>query len=164
MPETITISLDAMGGDAGPAMVIGGAAIAIERRPDLRFVIFGEERAVRPGARRRIRACATTPTFHHCDVTVQMDDKPSQALRKGRWKSSMWRSVQAVRDGEAGAAVSAGNTGALMAMAQVLPEAAARHRAPGDRRDLADAEGREHRARRRRDDRRRRRACWSISR
>jgi glycerol-3-phosphate acyltransferase PlsX len=47
-----------------------------------------------------------------------MEDKPSQALRKGRWKSSMWRAVQAVRDGEAGAAVSAGNTGALMAMAK----------------------------------------------
>jgi glycerol-3-phosphate acyltransferase PlsX len=47
-----------------------------------------------------------------------MDDKPSQALRKGRWKSSMWRSVQAVRDREASAAVSAGNTGALMAMAR----------------------------------------------
>jgi glycerol-3-phosphate acyltransferase PlsX len=56
--------------------------------------------------------------LHHCDVTVQMEDKPSQALRKGRWKSSMWRSVQAVRDGQASAAVSAGNTGALMAMAK----------------------------------------------
>ena len=48
MPETITISLDAMGGDTGPEVVIGGAAIAIDRRPDLRFLIFGDEKAVRP--------------------------------------------------------------------------------------------------------------------
>jgi glycerol-3-phosphate acyltransferase PlsX len=117
MSQSITISLDAMGGDTGPEVVIGGAAITLERRPDLRFAIFGEERVVRPvlDAYPRVRNVAT---FHHCDVTVQMDDKPSQALRKGRWKSSMWRAVQAVRDGEAGAAVSAGNTGALMAMAK----------------------------------------------
>ena len=117
MPETITISLDAMGGDTGPEVVIGGAAIAIDRRPDLRFLIFGEEKAVRPvlDANPRVREKSE---FHHCGVTVQMDDKPSQALSKGRWKSSMWRSIQAVRDRQAGAAVSAGNTGALMAMAK----------------------------------------------
>jgi glycerol-3-phosphate acyltransferase PlsX len=117
MSQTITISLDAMGGDAGPEVVIGGASIILDRRPDLRFAIFGEEDVVRPvlDAYPRVRDVSA---FHHCDVTVQMDDKPSQALRKGRWKSSMWRTVQAVRDGEAGAAVSAGNTGALMAMAK----------------------------------------------
>ena len=117
MSQTITISLDAMGGDAGPEVVIAGAAIALSRRPDLRFVIFGQEELVRPvlDANPRVRAVSA---FHHCDVTVRMDDKPSQALRKGRWKSSMWRSVQAVRDGQADAAVSAGNTGALMAMAR----------------------------------------------
>jgi glycerol-3-phosphate acyltransferase PlsX len=117
MSQTITISLDAMGGDSGPDVVLGGAAIAVDRRPDLRFLIFGDENVVRPllDAKTRVRDVSR---FHHCSVTVQMDDKPSQALRKGRWKSSMWRAVQAVRDGEAGAAVSAGNTGALMAMAK----------------------------------------------
>ena len=117
MPETITIALDAMGGDVGPQVVIGGAAIALDRRPDLRFLIYGEEDVARPvlDAHPRVR---DRSEFHHCSVTVQMDDKPSQALRKGRWKSSMWRSVQAVRDGQAAAAVSAGNTGALMAMAR----------------------------------------------
>jgi phosphate acyltransferase len=117
MSQTVTISLDAMGGDSGPAVVIGGAAIALDRRPDLRFLIFGDENIARPviNANPRVRERSE---FHHCDVTVQMDDKPSQALRKGRWKSSMWRCVQAVRDGEASAAVSAGNTGALMAMAR----------------------------------------------
>ena len=117
MPETITISLDAMGGDTGPEVAIGGAAIAIDRRPDLRFLIFGDEAAVRPvlDANPRVREKSE---FHHCSVTVRMDDKPSQALRQGRWKSSMWRSIEAVKDGDAGAAVSAGNTGALMAMAR----------------------------------------------
>jgi glycerol-3-phosphate acyltransferase PlsX len=117
MAQTITISLDAMGSDAGPEVVIGGAAIALDRRPDLRFIIFGEEDAVRPVLAQNPRVREVSE-FEHCSVTVQMDDKPSQALRKGRWKSSMWRSIQAVRDGQAGAAVSAGNTGALMAMAK----------------------------------------------
>jgi glycerol-3-phosphate acyltransferase PlsX len=54
----------------------------------------------------------------HTDVAVKMDDKPSQALRHGRWKSSMWLAIDAVKKGEADVAVSAGNTGALMAMAR----------------------------------------------
>src|SRR6185295_16117096 len=56
--------------------------------------------------------------FVHTEVVVRMDDKPSQALRRGRWKSSMWLAIDAVKKGEADAAVSAGNTGALMAMAK----------------------------------------------
>ncbi len=117
MSQTITISLDAMGGDAAPDAVIGGAAIAIDRRPDLRFLIFGDEAVVRPALDANPRVKEKSE-LRHASVAVQMDDKPSQALRKGRWKSSMWRTIQAVRDHEAGAAVSAGNTGALMAMAK----------------------------------------------
>ena len=56
--------------------------------------------------------------FVHCEVAVRMDDKPSQALRHGRWKSSMWRAIEAVKTGDADACVSAGNTGALMAMSK----------------------------------------------
>jgi glycerol-3-phosphate acyltransferase PlsX len=117
MPQTITISLDAMGGDAAPDMVIGGAAIALDRRPDLRFLLYGDEAVVGPtlAANSRVKEKSE---LRHCTVSVQMDDKPSQALRKGRWKSSMWRAIEAVRNAEAGAAVSAGNTGALMAMAK----------------------------------------------
>jgi glycerol-3-phosphate acyltransferase PlsX len=117
MPHFITISIDAMGGDSGPTVAVEGAAIALERRPDLRFLFFGEQAALEPLLESRTRLRAVSQ-FHHCSVTVQMHDKPSQALRKGRWKSSMWRSVEAVRDGAAAAAVSAGNTGALMAMAR----------------------------------------------
>lgn len=117
MPDPIIISLDAMGGDDGASTVIAGADVAIERSPEIRFVIFGDSAVVTPLLEQfpRVREASE---FTHCDVTVQMDDKPSQALRKGRWKSSMWRAIQAVRDGEAHAAVSAGNTGALMAMSK----------------------------------------------
>ena len=61
---------------------------------------------------------AAASTFVHCDIAVRMDDKPSQALRQGRWKSSMWKAVEAVKLGEADVCVSAGNTGALMAMSK----------------------------------------------
>ena len=61
---------------------------------------------------------AAASTFVHCEIAVRMDDKPSQALRQGRWKSSMWKAVEAVKLGEADLCVSAGNTGALMAMSK----------------------------------------------
>ncbi|HVL71939.1 MAG TPA: phosphate acyltransferase PlsX [Beijerinckiaceae bacterium] len=118
MPKEVRISLDAMGGDHGPSVVVPGAALALERHPDLRFLLFGDEAALRPlvEAHPRLKDAAE---IRHTDVAVSMSDKPSQALRAGRWKSSMWRAIQAVRDGEADAAVSAGNTGALMAMAKI---------------------------------------------
>jgi glycerol-3-phosphate acyltransferase PlsX len=113
----VTISLDAMGGDHGPSVVIPGAAIALERRPDTRFVIYGDEKQVLPLLDQHPRLKAVT-TFHHTDVSVKMDDKPSQALRSGRYKSSMWKSIEACKTGEAHVTVSAGNTGALMAMSK----------------------------------------------
>jgi phosphate acyltransferase len=114
---TITIALDAMGGDHGPSVVLAGAQMALERHPDMRFAIFGQEDAVRPvlDALPKLRE---RTVFHHCDVSIRMDDKPSQALRQGRYKSSMWKTIEAVKTGEADVAVSAGNTGALMAMAK----------------------------------------------
>ena len=113
----VKIAIDAMGGDNGPKTVLAGADIALVRRPDLEFLLFGEEAVVLPllEAYPRVKAVAT---FTHCEITVQMDDKPSQALRKGRWKSSMWRALEAVKKGEADVALSAGNTGALMAMSK----------------------------------------------
>lgn len=113
----VRIAIDAMGGDNGPQTVLAGADLALQRRPDISYQLFGEEPKVVPllDAHPRVKAAAT---FTHCDVTVQMDDKPSQALRKGRWKSSMWRALEAVKKGEADVALSAGNTGALMAMSK----------------------------------------------
>jgi glycerol-3-phosphate acyltransferase PlsX len=117
MAQKVRIALDAMGGDFGPAVVIPGAEIALERHPDTEFVLFGDETAIRPLLEQRARLKAASRLVH-TDVVVRMDDKPSQALRRGRWKSSMWLAIDAVKKGEADAAVSAGNTGALMAMAK----------------------------------------------
>ena len=112
----VTISLDAMGGDFGPSVVIPGAARALERHPDIRFVIFGIESECLPILEKHANLKAKAQ-FHAVDVAVRMDEKPSQALRRGRYKSSMWKAIEAVKLKEADVAVSAGNTGALMAMA-----------------------------------------------
>lgn len=106
-----------MGGDHGPSVVIPGAALTLERRPDARFVVFGNEAEVVPLLDAHPKLKAVT-TFHHTEVSVKMDDKPSQALRYGRYKSSMWRAIDATKTGEADVTISAGNTGALMAMSK----------------------------------------------
>jgi glycerol-3-phosphate acyltransferase PlsX len=118
MPKPVRISLDAMGGDHGASVVVPGAAQALERHPDVRFLLVGNEALIAP-LLARYPALAAATEVRHTDVAVAMDEKPSQAIRSGRGRSSMWRAVQAVRDAEADAAVSAGNTGALMAMAKI---------------------------------------------
>jgi len=117
MAQKVRIALDAMGGDIGPAVVVPGADLSLARHPDTEFILFGDEAVVRPllDARPRLKAASR---LVHTDVVVRMDAKPSQALRQGRWKSSMWLAIDAVKKGEADVAVSAGNTGALMAMAK----------------------------------------------
>lgn len=117
MAKTITISLDVMGGDSGAEVVLPGAEIALVRHPEIRFLLFGDEKVVLPLLEKypRVREAST---FHHCDISIAMDSKPSQALRQGRWRSSMWRAIEAVKTGDADVAVSAGNTGALMAMSK----------------------------------------------
>lgn len=118
MPDKVRIALDAMGGDHGPAVVIPGAALAQARHPDTEFIFFGVASSIEVAlaAHPKLKAVSRVG---HTDVAVKMDDKPSQALRQGRWKSSMWLAIDAVKKGEADVAVSAGNTGALMAMAKI---------------------------------------------
>jgi phosphate acyltransferase len=106
-----------MGGDHGPAVILPALATVIERRPDVRFLIFGHDDAVRP-VLDTLPQLKGVSEFFHCEVTVRMDDKPSQALRHGRWKSSMWKAVEAIKNGQADVCISAGNTGALMAMSK----------------------------------------------
>jgi len=106
-----------MGGDHGPSVVVGGAALSLIRHPEMRFLLVGDERKIEEVLRQH-PALAEKSEIVHTDVAIAMDAKPSQALRKGRRHSSMWLTLEAVRDGRAGAAVSAGNTGALMAMAK----------------------------------------------
>ena len=117
MGAPVTIALDAMGGDHGPGVVIPAASIALVRHPDMRFLLVGDTARIEPVLADH-PALAANAKIIHTDVAVAMDAKPSQALRKGRWRSSMWLALEAVKDGRAEAAVSAGNTGALMAMAK----------------------------------------------
>jgi len=117
MPEKVRIALDAMGGDHGPAVVIAGAEVSLQRHPDTEFLLFGDSRDIEPLLDTR-PALKAASRLIHTDIAIKMSDKPSQALRYGRWKSSMWLAIDAVKKGEADVAVSAGNTGALMAMAK----------------------------------------------
>jgi glycerol-3-phosphate acyltransferase PlsX len=117
MPDKVRIALDAMGGDHGPAVVVAGAELALRRHPEARFLFFGDSALVAPlvDAQPRLKGASR---LVHTEVAVRMEDKPSQALRYGRWKSSMWLAIDAVKKGEADVVVSGGNTGALMAMAK----------------------------------------------
>jgi glycerol-3-phosphate acyltransferase PlsX len=117
MPDKVRIALDAMGGDHGASVVLPGADIALTRHPDIEYLLFGDRAVLEPLLAGLPRLQAKARVIH-TDVAIRMDDKPSQALRYGRWKSSMWLAIDAVKKGEADAVVSAGNTGALMAMAR----------------------------------------------
>ena len=118
MTNGVRIALDAMGGDFGPSVVVPGAAIARDRRPDTSYLFFGDEKQIRPLVEQHPKLAAVSE-IRHTDVVVKSDDKPSQAVRAGRRGSSMWLAIEAVKKGEADAAVSAGNTGALMALSKI---------------------------------------------
>ena len=115
--RTVRIALDAMGGDVGPETVIAGAERARERWPALRFRIFGQEAPVTAALKRAPRLSAEAEVVA-VDGVILGTDKPSQALRRAR-STSMGLAVEAVKAGEADACVSAGNTGAFMAIAKV---------------------------------------------
>jgi len=117
MPDKARIALDAMGGDHGPSVVLPGADISLTRHPDIEFRLYGDRAVMEPIVEGLPRLKANAKLVH-TDVSIRMDDKPSQALRHGRWKSSMWLAIDAIKKGEADASISAGNTGALMAMAR----------------------------------------------
>jgi glycerol-3-phosphate acyltransferase PlsX len=118
MPAQRIIALDAMGGDHGPEVVLPGADLALVRHPQLGVLLFGDQAQIAPILARYPRLAARSKIIH-TDIVVRSDDKPSQALRRGRG-SSMWLALEAVQKGEADIAVSAGNTGALMAMAKAV--------------------------------------------
>ncbi|HEY0224369.1 MAG TPA: phosphate acyltransferase, partial [Pseudolabrys sp.] len=117
MSDKVRIAIDAMGGDHGAAVLLPGADISLARHPDTEFLLFGDRGVVEPLLDGLPRLKAKSK-FIHTEIAIRMDDKPSQALRYGRWKSSMWLAIDAVKKQEADVAVSAGNTGALMAMAR----------------------------------------------
>ncbi len=112
-----TISLDAMGGDRGTETIVAGAAISLERHPELTFLLHGDAdlltRAVKAHAALKERS-----EIVHSESVVAMDAKPSQAMRKGKG-TSMWSAIESVQKNLAGVVVSGGNTGALMAISKL---------------------------------------------
>ena len=116
-PRRLVISVDAMGGDRGAAAVVAGVAEAAKANPDVDFLLHGDEAVLRPLLARRGGLDAVV-TVQHAPRVVTMDDKPSQVMRHGEG-TSMWSCIEAVRSGQAAAAVSCGNTGALMAVSMI---------------------------------------------
>ena len=108
-----------MGGDHGPSVVIPAVARALADLPErVCLLLHGDEGVLAPQLARQPRAAGRV-TIRHADKVIGMDEKPAQALRRGKG-SSMWNAVESVREGEAAAAVSAGNTGALMAISKLI--------------------------------------------
>ena len=108
-----------MGGDHGPPVVIAAVARAIAALPaSVNFLLHGDEPIVRTELAKH-KNIAARVEIRHSDKVVGMDEKPAQALRRAKG-SSMWNAVEAVREGQAVAAVSAGNTGALMAISKLI--------------------------------------------
>jgi len=118
LSKDIIIALDVMGGDKAPDMVLKGADIALVRYPELRFVLAGAEDRISPVLAKLPKLKAASAIIHAEDV-VAGNAKPSAAVRGGR-RSSMRLAIDAVAEGKAHCVVSAGNTGALMAMAKVV--------------------------------------------
>ena len=119
MAAQLIIAIDTMGGDFGPLTTIPGVDIAAQRHPDAHFILFGDATAM-AAPLAKAKYLQGRAELRNAEVTVTMDEKPSQALRRGRYRSGMWLAIDAVRQGEAAAVVSAGNTGALMAMSRFI--------------------------------------------
>ncbi|MBC93710.1 MAG: phosphate acyltransferase [Rhodospirillaceae bacterium] len=115
--EPVTIALDAMGGDDAPQIVVAGANIARRRYPHVNFLLYGDEQQISKLISKQ-RGLRDYVEIYHTSEQVADDDKPSQVIRSGR-NTSMWLSLESVKNGTASGAVSAGNTGALMAMAMI---------------------------------------------
>ncbi len=117
MVDATVISIDAMGGDNAPVSVIEGVKRASEEHPETFFLLFGDELKIAPLAKEK-GLSESVYKIYHTTETVRADDKPSAAVRYGR-NTSMFKAIYSVRTGEAKAVVSAGNTGAFMAMSKI---------------------------------------------
>jgi glycerol-3-phosphate acyltransferase PlsX len=119
MSDSVVISVDAMGGDQGPAIAVPGVALAAARLgPRVRFLLHGDSARIEAELAKSPAARAVSQV-RHADGVIAMDEKPAQALRRSKG-TSLWNAVEAIRNGEAAAVVSAGNTGALMAVSKLI--------------------------------------------
>ena len=118
MTASKVLALDAMGGDRAPGIVVAGANMAMKRFPDARFRLVGQPDRIGK-ILRRFPKLANVSEVVPADVVIESDMKPSLALRRGAG-SSMKLAIDDVRSGRAAGVVSAGNTGAMMAMAKLV--------------------------------------------
>jgi glycerol-3-phosphate acyltransferase PlsX len=114
--DPLVISIDAMGGDHGPSVIVPGVLQAASAGPELRFILHGEPAAIEAALRDGSPAAVE---IRRAEGVIAMDAKPAHAMRRGKG-TSMWNAIESVRTGEAAAALSAGNTGALMAISRLL--------------------------------------------
>lgn len=118
MSQSHTISIDAMGGDFGPAVTVKAAAMALDKRSNLKFLLVGDECKIKDELQ-HFPALAEVSEILHTDKKIDSHEKPSVALRNSKG-SSMRLAIEAVREGQAESVVSAGNTGALMAISKII--------------------------------------------
>ncbi|MFI4936773.1 MAG: phosphate acyltransferase PlsX [Caulobacterales bacterium] len=117
MSDPLVISIDAMGGDHGPSVVAPAVARVVKAGSAARFLLHGDEKAL-SAALAKLPVLEGRVEIRHAERVVASDEKPAQAMRRGKG-TSMWNAVESVRAGEAQACVSAGNTGALMAISKL---------------------------------------------
>ena len=113
----VVIAVDAMGGDKGPAAIVAGLVLCARQLPDVDFILHGDSAQLTP-LLEKSPALHARVQLRHAPRAVRMDDKPSAVMRTGA-DTSMWGAITSVREGEAMAAVSCGNTGALMAISML---------------------------------------------
>ena len=119
MMPTLTIALDAMGGDIGPPIILAGAVQALQVHPNLHIIACGNAQQIALNTHELKSDIASRITIFHCQDEITMADKPSFVLRHKK-DASMRRAIELVKDGRADACVSAGNTGALFALASYI--------------------------------------------
>ncbi|PIB24303.1 phosphate acyltransferase [Amylibacter kogurei] len=113
----IVISVDAMGGDRGAVAVVGGLHKSASANPDIRFIVHGDETVLKPLIAKR-KSLTGKCDIRHAESSINMNDKPSLAMRNGKG-TSMWNAIDSVKNKEAAVTVSCGNTGALMAISML---------------------------------------------
>lgn len=119
MPDILTVSIDAMGGDHGPSVTVAGAALAARQYgQEVRYLLHGDQALIEAELAKHADLRPLCEV-RHTDKSIAMDEKPAQAMRRGKG-SSLWNAAESVKTGEAAACVSAGNTGALMAIAMLV--------------------------------------------
>jgi len=125
LPDSTVISIDAMGGDHGPPVAVAGLALGLDqwRARKVSFLLHGDHAQIQA---QLDRAPGLKPLceIRHTDLVIASDEKAAQAMRRGKG-SSLWNAIEAIREGKAGAIVSAGNSGALMAISMLLLRMAA---------------------------------------